>query len=134
MSTCKDCKFQVEWRCRRFPPQQALFMVDNQRPIYDSFPSFPPVQPDEWCGEHQDIKTEIELTPEPLRFFKETPIVEFEMSLVDWEKVDQIIDSTGGLGNHSPIEVMGVGLIVVIGVMETEALRVRVKGLLKNKI
>ena len=49
---CKECDYQQDGLCRRFPPVPVLWPQDNQHPIiYAPAPMWPSVQPTDWCGE-----------------------------------------------------------------------------------
>lgn len=58
MMNCKDCHYQEEGSCRRYPPNPTVLMVPDVDLLTQkttlkpaTFASFPTVMDDHWCGE-----------------------------------------------------------------------------------
>lgn len=52
--TCATCRWQDGGHCRRMPPTMVPWPTDNQHPImYEPATTWPLVNADDWCGEHQ---------------------------------------------------------------------------------
>lgn len=46
--SCSSCMFNKDGDCRRMPP---IFVNDGEQCGF----TWPPVEPDEWCGEHKRV-------------------------------------------------------------------------------